>query len=113
MDPDIRITAEDIFHRAADLTAQERKLYLDRECAGNDALRRDVEELLSFDNSSAAFLEKPAFEDAARELAKSKSLTDAPSDTLCEEEWALGPYRILSQIGKGGMGVVYLAVDTR
>ncbi len=113
MGSEIRITAEDLFHRAADLAVRERKVYLDRACEGNADLRREVEELLSFDESSGAFLEKPALQDAARELAGDLTKSQSQADTLNEEDWTLGPYRIRYQIGKGGMGIVYLALDTR
>ncbi|MGH9839597.1 MAG: protein kinase domain-containing protein [Blastocatellia bacterium] len=113
MGSDIRITAEDLFHRAADLAVRERQVYLDRACEGNAALRREVEELLSFDEASGAFLEKPALQDAARELAGDLAKSRSLADTLDEEAWTLGPYRIRYQIGKGGMGIVYLALDTR
>jgi serine/threonine protein kinase len=113
MGSDIRITAEDIFHRAADLAVRERAGYLDRACAGNPALRREVEDLLRFDEVSDAFLEKPALQDAARDLARNLAAAEPLADTLNEEDWTLGPYRIRHQIGKGGMGIVYLARDTR
>ncbi len=111
---EVRITVDDIFQTAADLAPDERVRYLDRVCAGNEALRREVEELLEFHDSGDAFLESPALEDAARELAQAMAAQgETRGDTLREEDWALGPYRILHQIGKGGMGVVYLAIDTR
>ena len=113
MGSEIRITAEDLFHRAADLAVRERKVYLDRACAGNADLRHEIEELLRFDESSDAFLEKPALQDAARELAGDLAKSQSQADTLREEDWKLGPYQIRYQIGKGGMGIVYLALDTR
>ena len=115
MASDIRITVENVFQAACDLAPEERASYLERACNGNAALRREVEELLSFDESGGTFLEKPALQDAARGLAAdlARNLPSADSDTMREEEWSLGPYRIRYQIGKGGMGIVYLAVDTR
>jgi serine/threonine protein kinase/Tfp pilus assembly protein PilF len=117
MASEIRITAEDLFHRAANLTIEERASYLDRACSHNPALRQEVEELLSYDGAGESFLENLAIEDAARNLARGLSAREAGAekqvDTLREENWTLGPYRIVQQIGKGGMGIVYLAVDTR
>jgi serine/threonine protein kinase/Flp pilus assembly protein TadD len=120
MTSDIRITAEDLFHQAADLALPDRRAFLDHACADNAQLRREVEELLSFDQASETFLEKPALDDAARELAaqlaRVKTENENASedgDTVDEPEWSLGPYRILHQLGRGGMGIVYLGLDTR
>ncbi|MFN0084691.1 MAG: protein kinase domain-containing protein [Blastocatellia bacterium] len=111
---DIRITVEDIFQTAADLQPEDRARYLDRVCRGDESLRREVEELLELHDGGGEFLQTPALQDAARDLARDLAAQAEPvSDTLREEDWRLGPYRILYQLGKGGMGIVYLAVDTR
>src|ERR1035441_5364178 len=75
--------------------ASERNATLDRLCHDDAELRREVEALLSFETKADAVLNSVVAPGAAL-----RTETPAPS--------AIGPYRVLREIGHGGMGVVYL-----
>ena len=105
-----RITFEDIFQTACDLPPDKRSAYLNEACAGDDALRREVEELVRIYETNRTFLEKPALQDLAQELAESGAVPSPPrSQPMIGKQ--IGAYRIQALIGKGGMGEVYLAHD--
>jgi serine/threonine-protein kinase len=96
---------EGLYHAVLELNPDERNDYLDRACEGDEALRREIESLLAFDKRAENFIEAPALEVAAGMLAKDQALFETGS--------SIGPYQILSLVGAGGMGKVYLAQDTR
>ena len=89
-----------------DLTPDERALYLQTACAHDPTLRADVERLLQSCDAAADFLERPATEYAAPLLAAVTPMTAAPA---LVDGMRVGPYRLVKEAGRGGMGVVYLA----
>jgi eukaryotic-like serine/threonine-protein kinase len=80
---------------------QQRAAFLAQTCAEDEELRREVESLLAHQEPSADFIEESAFDVSARVLAD-----EAAAPMLGRR---IGPYRIVRQLGVGGMGAVYLA----
>src|SRR5262245_25411280 len=98
-----RNQAKSIYLNAAEIaSAAERQAYLDAECKNNEALRREVEELLKHHEAARAFLE-PAAPGSAVTLRQSASETAGA---------VIGPYKLLEQVGEGGMGTVWMAQQT-
>ena len=93
-----------IFEAALEKSASERIDFLDQACRGDEEMRKEIDSLL---NACAddGFLEQPAF------AAYPDLLQHESSRALSGKQ--LGPYEIKNKIGEGGMGVVYLARDTR
>ena len=92
--------AEPIVAEALALTAGARTAWLDQACAGDAALRREVESLLAFEHAATAFLERPALEDAARQMGD-----ELDPGVLVGQH--VGDYRVDALVGVGGMADVY------
>ncbi len=78
----------------------DRRTYLDEACRGNAQLRDDVEALLTAGEQAGSFLESPA--SGVTAAVDSSELSEQPGSVI-------GPYKLLEQIGEGGMGVVFMA----
>ncbi len=94
-----------IFHSAIAREPHERGPYLDGACGNDQALRDEVEELIRSHANAGSFIESPAYERGGELLEGNVPGTRAGQ--------SIGPYKIVSLIGAGGMGEVYRAHDAR
>ncbi|MGA9130574.1 MAG: protein kinase [Candidatus Sulfotelmatobacter sp.] len=88
---------KELFALALERDPEERSNFLRQACAGDDSLRTEIESLLSSFDGAATFLED----------CPGADLLSAQSRAMAGKR--IGPYRILGEIGHGGMAVVYLA----
>src|SRR6266498_54398 len=92
-----------VLNAALELRPAERAAYLDQACAGDAALRKQVEALLQAHEQAEGFLEAPLKGlNLQRTVRVTAPLTEKPGDRI-------GRYKLLQQIGEGGCGVVYMA----
>jgi len=92
-----------LLEAALEQEESQREAFLKEACRGDEALRQEVESLL--EHQSEHFMEEPAVEMAAEGLVKDQV------QALVGKQ--MGSYKILSLLGKGGMGEVYRALDTQ
>ena len=113
-----------IFLDALELTdAEERRRYLDQACGDDQQLRSQVEELLASHNDASSFLEKPpeglvATIAAGVDETVGESLGDDSLDFLDPTDkpgclGTLSQYEVVEIVGRGGMGLVLRAYDTK
>jgi eukaryotic-like serine/threonine-protein kinase len=76
-----------------------RAAFLEKECAGDTAVRHRLEVLLRADANAGNFLAKPAQQDVT---VDEPPITERPGTVI-------GPYKLMEQIGEGGMGLVFVA----
>jgi len=93
-----------LLHSALEHDPAERDAFLKEACAGDEALHQEVVSLINAHEMASDFIEAPALESMAGSL-------ENQTDSLAGQ--ALGHYQIISQLGAGGMGEVYLAEDSR
>lgn len=93
---------DELLDAALELEPGERQQFLYSACADKPDLRREVESLLACDDQTNGFLNAPA-------LALSADFFDDDNQTDGRAGQQVGPYRIIREIGRGGMGAVFLA----
>src|SRR5918912_786069 len=97
---------DELVQAALERAPHERAAFLAEACANDEDLRREVESLLSFEGQATGFIEAPSYK-ATAEMFVSEGGTPLFAGRT------LGHYRVEREIGRGGMGEIYLAVDTR
>ncbi len=102
-------TPREIFLSALDAPPEERAALLDSECAGDSALRRHVEDLLRVHDEPDSLLDSPRIDVGIPKSVDAATMAHSVSEQSGAQ---IGPYKLLQQIGEGGMGVVYMAEQT-
>jgi serine/threonine protein kinase len=90
---------QSLFIAALERDPSERDAFLESACAGNVSLRGRVEKLLLAHEHAANFMEEPA---AGQAATIDEPITERPGTVI-------GPYKLMEQIGEGGMGLVFVA----
>jgi serine/threonine protein kinase/tetratricopeptide (TPR) repeat protein len=116
MTPERWKQVEEVFQTALDLQTDERRRYIEIACAGDETLFEQVVSLVAQYEAAGDFIEEPAFASvslASNPLAETDPHATNPL-TFPELDPAIGrrvgSYRLVREVGRGGMGAVYEAL---
>ncbi|HEX7114147.1 MAG TPA: serine/threonine-protein kinase [Steroidobacter sp.] len=100
---------DSLFEQALERPPAERRQWLESACSHDPELRRAVSELLESANAAQSQLRESLSEYAEPLLNELRTELDSEDSSGLPQNAMVGPYRVLREIGRGGMGTVYLA----
>src|SRR5262245_53485535 len=104
MNPERWQQIEGLYHAALERGPEARATFLLEACPEDSDLRRQVEALLAYASQRNSFIESPALDFVARELAADPAARASLQEPPAPPPALIGPFKLLRQLGRGGMG---------